>query len=174
MSSYRVSAWFAWAICGVCVVLTALGIGLEMINRTGPHPVSTIYPGALVIAVLFPFVGVLIASRRSENPIGWVLCGMGLSEAITAFSGPYSVYALLASPEGLPGGVLMSWITFWVWQPGFSLIAFLLLLFPTGRLPSPRWRIFAWFAALATAVGMLSEAIFSWPLRGRYLGRIDI
>jgi heme A synthase len=83
-----------------------------------------------------------------------------------------------------------------VWHPAFSLLAFLLLLFPHGRLPSPRWRPFAWFVvavylvlSLAAAVSPgavtlyypdlegpvelpvsgLAEQMFSWLLPGQLL-----
>ncbi len=46
-------------------------------------------------------------------------------------------------------------------MPSLGLLVFLLLLFPTGRLPSSRWRLFAWFSALTVLVGTVSVALSS-------------
>ena len=66
-----------------------------------------------------------------------------------------------------PGGPLMAWLSTWMWAPGYAiLLVWLPLLFPTGRLPSRRWRPVAWLAGVAL-VGIIAPiAIVTWPLRG--------
>ena len=64
----------------------------------------------------------------------------------------YTVGGLTITQTESDGGapVLVHWLSTWVWMAGIGPVAtFGLLLFPDGRLPSPRWRAFAWFAAAA-------------------------
>jgi uncharacterized membrane protein len=61
------------------------------------------------------------------------------------FTGAYVNRGLVRDPGSLPGPGWVGWAEGVVWHPAFELLAFLLLLFPHGRLPSRRWRPFAWF-----------------------------
>jgi hypothetical protein len=74
------------------------------------------------------------------------------------FSSEYVTYALLAAPGSLPAAKAAAWIASWLWVPGLGLIVFLALLFPSGQLPSPRWRPFAWLSVLVVAVGTIMAA----------------
>jgi hypothetical protein len=102
--------------------------------------------------LLYATLGLLIAVRQAHNPIGWLALGVALSAAVQGVAEGYALYNLALHPGAWPGGVLMGWIAQWSWAPpyiGFSLI---ILLFPTGRLLSPRWRPVAW---IAVAFGLL-------------------
>jgi hypothetical protein len=60
----------------------------------------------------------------------------------------------------------MSWLGQIAWFPGLSLmLTYAVLLFPTGHLPSPRWRIFAWVCAIPIFLFGL-VAVSLWPFRG--------
>jgi hypothetical protein len=53
----------------------------------------------------------------------------------------------------------------WTAIPGLSLtLPLLLLLFPDGRLPSPRWRPAVWLIVAATAAGVVGQALRPGPL----------
>jgi len=73
------------------------------------------------------------------------------------------VYALVANPGSLPGGEVMLWVYLWAFVATMPVATFMLLLFPDGRLPSPRWRPVAWLAA----VGMTGVALHSAFAPGR-------
>ena len=89
----------------------------------------------------FPVVGVLIATRRPRNAIGWVLLGIGASWGAGFPMDFYIAYGLLMDPGSLPGVDVAAALTGFMWVPGIGLTGtYLLLLFPDGRLPSPRWR----------------------------------
>jgi hypothetical protein len=65
----------------------------------------------------------------------------------------------VAHPEALVGGKLMLWLSTWVWIVMFGLIVYLILLFPNGRLPSSRWRWFAWLSVALTLLAAILMAI---------------
>jgi hypothetical protein len=101
----------------------------------------------------FPTVGALVASRRPENPIGWIFCGTGLLYGVQAFASGYADYAL-------PGGELMAWISRWIGVPVLPLAGVLLvLLFPNGKLLSKKWQPVVWMAACGSAMLALGAAL---------------
>ena len=121
----------------------------------------------------FSVVGALIARRRPENAVGWILCVVGLCFALAGFAGEYSTYALITEPGALPGGDLMAWLGVWIWPPAIILVfVFLLLLFPDGRLPSRRWKPVAWLGVVAIVITVVPVAVTAWPMRGRSLTNI--
>ena len=79
------------------------------------------------------------------------------------FGGEYAVYALMAQPHPLAGGMAMLWLQEWFWMLFIGLIVFLLLLFPTGRLPSGRWRPFAWVSVAVILVAVTFTASLPLP-----------
>lgn len=85
-------------------------------------------------------MGPLIASRRPENPIDWVFCGMGLALMTAVFSGNYAQYALVVEPGALSWAETAAWVENWIWLVALGPPGFFLLLFSDGRPPSPRWR----------------------------------
>lgn len=126
--------------------------------------------GGLVIGATFGIVGWLIASRRPDNTIGWVFLAIGLSQAIDVFAGTYAYYGLVVAPEPLPLAAELSWVETWAWAPGYTLLVTLsVLLFPNGRLPSPRWRPVLWASFAVMALLSVPVAIASWPYRGELL-----
>jgi hypothetical protein len=91
------------------------------------------------------------------------LCSIGLSWGVAHLTSEYATYALLAAPEALPAAEVAAWIYSWAWVPGLGFIVFLPLLFPSGRLPSPGWRPFAWFSVLLVVVGTIMAAFSPGP-----------
>jgi hypothetical protein len=115
----------------------------------------------LVLALAYPTVGALIASRLPTNPIGWIFCGLGLLYVAQRFTEAYADYALLKN-FALPWGEYVAWFSTAVASGSPPALAgvFLMLLFPNGRLLSRRWRIVAWAAILGAAFGSLGEALY--------------
>jgi signal transduction histidine kinase len=100
--------------------------------------------GLLVAFSAFPLIGFLLAVRRPDNSIGWVMLGMGVFMGLPFAA--YGTYAIHGGPGGRDLGLLFDAIDQPMWIPVVAIPAtFLLLLFPNGHLPSPRWR---WFARI--------------------------
>src|ERR687891_2775194 len=154
-ASQRLPTWLAWALCALTLVLTALNFLLIALNVSLNTPAYVFWPELTSLAVGYSVIGAIIASRLPNHPIGWICCAIGLIAAVDHFAGEYSLYALLAQPHPLPGGRAMLWLQSWFWMLFIGLIVFLLLLFPTGRLPSSRWRPFVWLSIAVILVGVI-------------------
>src|SRR5215203_4161754 len=159
--STRTAAWLAWAVCAISLAFTALCFLLIALNLSLNTLAYFFWPDLTSIAVGYSVMGAIIASRLPNHPIGWICCAIGLIAAVDHFGGEYAVYALLALPHPLPGGEAMLWLQGWFWMLFIGLIVFLLLLFPTGRLPSSRWRPFAWLSVAVVSVGVIYSSAIS-------------
>src|SRR5919112_3861717 len=161
------SVRLAWALCALSLALTALSLLLFILNLSYPN--THLYKPWLdntLTAVFYPTVGAIVASRRPENPVGWLLCLYGLVISSSYFCAEYAIYALLAQPNSLPAGEAMAWIVSWLLPIIIGLSAFLYLLVPTGRLPSRRWRWVAWLTGVLVLAGVISSAFSSGALMG--------
>jgi len=160
----RAAARLAWVMWTLSLALTVLSLWLLILNRAHPGvPVYLYWAEDTLLAVGYSTVGAVAASHRPSNPVGWVLCSIGLAWGVAHFTSEYATFALLASPGSLPAAEVAAWIYSWVWVPGLGFIVFLPLLFPNGRLPSPGWRPFAWFSVLLGASGTIMAAISPAP-----------
>ena len=147
-----------WVVWGACVATAGAFLVLELGRRGFPSARHTplFNAGGAIAAVVFPTVGALIASRRRGNAIGWLFLGIGLSFGVSGVAGALVDTSAFRSPTWQWG----AWINTWSWVFGwFGMITFLLLLFPDGRAPSPRWRIVGW-AAAAAMVGQTVSGMF--------------
>jgi hypothetical protein len=154
-------------VCALSLALTALSLLLLILNLSYPN--THLYEPWLdntLTAVFYPTVGALVASSRPENPVGWLLCLYGLGTSIGYFCAEYAIYALLAEPNSLPAGEAMAWILSWVLPILNGLTVFYILLFPTGRLPSRRWRWLGWLTVIYVVVGVILAAFSSGALLG--------
>jgi hypothetical protein len=109
----------------------------------------------------FMVVGALIVARRPDNAIGWIFSAIALLAIIGGgLAVQYATYAYVTRPGSLPGAIFAAWFGSWPFLPALALaLVFTPLLFPTGRLLSPRWRPVAWLAGAATAAFTLLYAL---------------
>jgi hypothetical protein len=163
------ATWLVWTACLLCVTLLAVSGVLLLLN--GPSEGSStwgteynnfIFP---VVVLAFALVGALVASRLPGNPIGWVCLIIGLTVALGGAAGEYSAYTLHTRPGSLPGGEYMAWLGNWAWIPAVGLMgSFTILLFPSGRVPTHRWRAVAWLSGAVLVLASLSEAFLPGKL----------
>jgi hypothetical protein len=151
----RVAVRLAWGAWGLAIGLigVALAVNAALVVRA--------WEGVLVVLSLaFLTVGAFLAGRRPANAVGWLLLGWGMVMAFGSLTGAYVDRGLVRDPGTVPGPEWLAWAEAVVWHPAFGLLAFLLLLFPHGRLPSPRWRPFAWLT-VAVYLSLSLSAAFS-------------
>ena len=150
------AARLAWSVCATALVLFGLSLVLVFLGWSRPLPKGWVpWQGQIITTVGFmgaPVLGGLIASRRPDNLYGWLWLGLGLSAALVQLAESYAAYALVAEPGSLPAPRAVGQVLGMAWGIGIILLPFLLLLFPTGRLPSRRWRPVAWAVLVAGAV----------------------
>jgi hypothetical protein len=154
----RRAAWSVWAL-----TVIGLAVAMALPSAEADEDVWSLV-ATLVFALSFATVGALVASRRPDSPLGWIMCGAGLAYALGGVSVTY-VESTLARGDDDVLATLADWVSGWVWMLGIGPAAtFLLLLFPTGRLPSRRWRPVAWTAAGALTLMVVGIALT--PLAG--------
>ena len=170
---HRVAAWLAWSLCALSLMLTAVSMWLVALNHSHPNtPTYAPWLDNTLSALSYAPVGALVASRRPDNPIGWLVCLYGLVISLSYFSAEYTIYALLIEPGSLPAGEALVWVLSWLLPIVIGLSIFPLLLFPTGRLPSRRWRWLAWMTAAWMLLTVVTGAFASGALLG-VLGPIE-
>jgi len=167
--STRVAPWLAWSLVKLSVVLLVGGIALDQMARsTGlGRPYYGPVEAAFVLATVLTFsvVGAIIASRQPRNAIGWIFCGIGLVASLNSLSGSYAVYRLAGGYGPWNLAETAAWYASWSWTLWLYVpTTFLLLLFPDGRLPSPRWRPVGWCAALGVISFVAGYALNPGPL----------
>jgi hypothetical protein len=144
------------ALIGLALLLDFLTDDMYFLLGERPSPGLAILTGVLALA--YPTVGALIASRLPTNPIGWIFCGVGLLYTGQRFSTAYADYALIEN-LAFPGGEYAAWFSSLVRVAGLILaVVFVMLLFPNGRLLSRRWQIVAWTAVLGAVLTALYDA----------------
>lgn len=157
-TSARAAAWLAWSLAGLSVVMFGASTALASVTLlAADEPPSGLIREVVLFAPLlsFPIVGGLISSKRPENPIGWICLAAGLFWMLIGVQEAYDTYALDAYGR-VWTPVLLDAALQWMWVPPVGLLGiYMILLFPDGRLPSRRWRPFAWFAgALMTTISV--------------------
>jgi len=162
----------AYGIAGISIALAATGFVffLAITWRSGQFAIDANGTGGFVLGLTFSVVGAIVASRRPQNPIGWIYLAIGLSQSLSVFTFPYAGYGLIVAPGSLPMADVVSWVAAWIWAPGLVLfMTIALLLFPDGRYLSPRWRLVGAAAIGAMVLMTVPVAVLDWPLRGAAL-----
>jgi hypothetical protein len=166
--SARATSWLAWSLAALSVAMFLAGAALTVLSLSAstdtqaPSEWGTAGPlsGLLIFLpfLAFPLVGALIASRRPENPIGWICLAAGLFWMFIVVNGS-------SIPGSAPYPVIIDALFQWLWVPPVGLLGiYLILLFPNGRLPSRRWRHFAWFAGAVMVLASVAVTISPGPL----------
>ncbi len=140
--------WLARVIFGLTILGVAAGAWVSILDTESQGS------DLLVVSFfLFPVVGYLLATRRPDNAVSWVMLGIGAALGLSAFMGSYASFAIHGGIGGPHLGAIVEALDQPMWIPIVAIpVTFLLLLFPEGHLPSPRWR---WFARVLGASMMV-------------------
>jgi hypothetical protein len=163
--SPRVAAWAAWSAWVAWALLAGLTILLQTPTTQGSSVAWISWVPSVLVLGSFMTVGAVVVSRQPHNRIGWLCCAAGLLGGLAAFSAEYARYALGPHGGWLPGGLAMAWLNGWVGTFWAGLVlSLVVLLFPTGRPPSRRWRPVAWACAVCVTVLCVQQAVMPGPL----------
>jgi signal transduction histidine kinase len=152
-----------WCALSIWVLTLAMAVGARIYSHVHPLPPALRASAgntadgvaAVTLIVGFATVGALLAWKRPANPIGWLLSATGLCYACAVMGG-----VLLQFPGDRTWGNWLGWLFFL----GIGFVVFVLLLFPTGSLPSRRWRPVAWAAGAGMAAWALGNAFAPVPI----------
>jgi len=162
----------SWVLWWIAVALFAGGMLIHVFEPASRDPALPPEHSTLTIvtfllyALAFPALGVLIAVRFPAHPVGWLVSAAGICELLRNFSGYLARLWLIAHPGTVPLGDEMLWVSHQSSGLFVVLLTLVFLLFPDGRVPSPRWRP---LAVLIVALGALRFVIgirAAWELDG--------
>jgi MFS family permease len=162
-------AWSLWAL-GM-LGLAAVPWMDRLLRQAGRADLVQLTPGTIWPALAMvsgATVGAVLASRRPRHPVGWLLLALALSLTTTAAAAQYLTWGLLVRPGSLPAARLVALHYPATGYAALTVIGFLLLLTPTGKLPSPGWRWWARVMAAAPVVLVLVATLAGGPLDPRY------
>jgi hypothetical protein len=153
-TSRLVSAlWVSTAVIG------AAGAVLTMVAWHDLKPADSYTTVVTPIAgVVYATLGALVV-RRARNRIGWILLGGGLALALMCLTSVYALIGVLTHPGLLPGAKVVGTLSEWTFVPILLGLAYVLLIFPTGTVPSPRWRPVSAAAIAISALALVSFLI---------------
>ncbi len=125
----------AWVLAGLTLLLAAALIPLSLLARQ--NPLATGGP-QIAVDVSFAAVGLVVARHRPGNPIGWLMLCLAAGLLFNADSGLYNMLNYRLGHRFPLAPVIL--FLYEVSEPLLGLLPLVILVFPDGRLPSPRWR----------------------------------
>src|SRR5205814_1122413 len=143
------SLWALTVVTGVAgAVLTVLA--WRDLKPEDAYP----FLGLPVAGAVYATLGALIV-RRVGNRIGWMLLLEGLGLSIIWLTSAYAVVGVVTHPGVLPAAKPVGALSEWIFVPVLTGLVYMLLVFPTGTLPSPRWRPVATVAIAITGLALV-------------------
>jgi hypothetical protein len=127
----------AWSLGVLIVLLCAALVPLAFAAREAESDIAIV----IVMMSLAP-VGIVMARRQPGNPLGWMFLALAALSTLGVSAGAYAVLSYRLGHH-LPLGVAAVFLALY-WCPVIVAFPLVILLFPDGRLPSPRWRPVLW------------------------------
>lgn len=156
--SPRHLAWVRRAAATTVAVLVAATVVLRAANHGAA--VDTWWIGNLGLTCGLGLVGALLARRLPANPIGWILLVGAVGQGLVGAGREYAVHAHVVDPGSLPAADWAAWAGTWGSVLSLASLPLVLLRFPDGRLPTPRWRWVERLVVVAAAIALVTQAIY--------------
>jgi hypothetical protein len=162
-------AWTLWgSVCALSLLLIVLTIAFHLVTRYDWYFGGSFQPWRMqtveALGVLgAPILGALIVWRQPTNRYGWVWCVLGLAVAVRGAAIAYQLWAWYVAPVK-PGGYEAAWLGVVMGTLAWGLVPLVLVLFPDGRPPSPRWRPVVWATVVVAVAWTLSTALAPGPM----------
>lgn len=168
-------AGWGLALAYLLAILVAAGLDLFVVHRTDSAldlpwwEVPSLLSGLWMAAA--PLVGAVIVSRRPRQPVGWLLIAGPLLAAVAAVGGSAMRSSVAQGVVEPPVPVVFgAWVSSWVFGPIVMILLLVLVLFPDGAPPSPRWRPVVWAAGVVAVQGVVAQGLVPDRLVGRTWG----
>ena len=145
-------AWAAWGVLTSVWLVTRIAIWPE------EGEAGLLWQLALIV---YGAVGALIVSKQPGNAVGWLFFSIGFFDVL---SGIFRAAALMRSLDPSVNDVA-AWVQTWIWGPSMAGLVLLMYVFPSGTLPSGRWRWGPRIALLGTAALLVPAPFLLWPHR---------
>jgi hypothetical protein len=155
----RPLALFLLALSLAMCVFSVISLVLPADVPIPDQPTPIVFLVAASVMLTYPIVGSIVAIRRPENRIGWLLLILGIGFTLSFFSSEYLGRATI-SGWPLPAAPWVAWVASWTFALDVAIaFGWIPLLFPTGRVPSPRWLPLAWAIGIVTVLGVTATAL---------------
>ncbi|HEY2354949.1 MAG TPA: hypothetical protein VGH79_08655 [Gaiellaceae bacterium] len=163
----RPTTWLAAAVWAFLLGLSILLVALHVAGWRGAGNTSGTSGAAFFLSLLaFATMGALVAAHVPRNAIGWIFLAIPLGAAMSGLMELLAFQGLVYRPGSVPGALAFAWVYSWCWYPTIGLLGFILLLYPTGKVPGPRWRYVAWALGIALSITTLSSMLKAGRLDG--------
>ncbi len=161
-----------WLVLGASLLAYAAAMWLALSSSVTLEVGSG--PGfGMVLAAFLAYAGIgaVVASRRPRNPVGWLLCAIGLVAQVQGLASATVNYAATPSGRDLPRWLVDPWLIaplLNLWVVSFSAVGLLMFIFPSGKLISRRSIPVLALAAFTVVVGLVTSGFGSGPTALRF------
>ncbi|MGH8959970.1 MAG: histidine kinase [Jatrophihabitantaceae bacterium] len=154
---HRLAAPAAWSVAGIVPILSATALALHL--HTGYTDLTSFWFGDIGLSVVLLVPGVLVALRRPDNAIGWLLCWASFSTGAAGAGGEYLAYGFLGGSA--PGYLWIGWSTNSVYILSMGMLPLVLMLFPDGAMMPGRSRHLLILPIASMALGTFGSLFFA-------------
>jgi len=142
------------------LVFAAITVFLVGGSDTVLKPEDLVFLPVVLLTILgYSTVGAIIASRNTRNAMGWIMLTVGLAFALAQATESYAKYTLEIHLGALPFGAVAAWFGTWDYAVAFAGLLVLALLYPSGRVVSPRWRMVPWIVVASASIAAVGTAL---------------
>jgi signal transduction histidine kinase len=155
----------ARVMAGVALLLLGVGLAFDLAAWDVPQVQGAFGPRGFPVVLGLPLVivGLILATRRPGNPIGWLLLAGGVALGVQELATSYALWAVGGHGSGSVPARLAAIGDEWVWMGGFTTMSLALCLFPDGRPASPRWKPWIVACTVLAVTSMLAFALTTKP-----------